>query len=749
MGERKKFFLRRPLFYLFAALLLPVFGICELLLADAGTEQATRYFYTDGAVYKEAWNKESDFVFEVCGEKERVRILIAGDGIRDTYRETLLQAGFAHLEIKASRPATAGNFGAFDYRKYLKTHKIDFVAYPDAGSITLLSAQESADRKKGVSHAASVIRADISQCLQQYLGGNFSGWVMSVMTGDAGALGGEEKNMLSLAGFSHLAAVSGAHIGFFTMPFDFVFKRMRVGTAKRKLLLMLPVLLLWFIAGGSPSVTRAVIMSAVSAAAAAVRKPYDGLNALGFAGILQLAANPYSIYSTGFLLSYAASFSILAILPALQKKLQYLQKKKRKKMNGFAGSLMTGFAVNLGMLPILLYLFNRFSLLGFFANFAASWAAGFLCVGGYTVYGLGKLYRFCESCLSLRSRLLSGVLFVVSKALSGTAAVFRGAVLKIAGNDSFLSAVKSVSPSFSFIAVYYLLLAAVLLEKKVRGKAVFAAAVILVFGFCTQAKIEFLFFDVGQGSAALVRTSDGITGLIDTGKGQTALSELLYKEGIGKLDFIVISHGHDDHYGGLEELLENIPVEQIFVPDNAYDSYCNALLVRPDITVIPVIEEAAYRLGKHSYMTMYESGQDRENLNDGSILVEIAGEWGNALFPGDAEAAVLQEMMARGKIRNSTILCLPHHGSDTSGNEKFLYSVMPEYVIISVGRNNSYGHPSPTVLKRLETVGVDPVRIYRTDEDGAVRIKAGYFAAGREFVSVWRKKASLLQRLRI
>lgn len=750
MGEARKAFLRRPLFYLFAAILLPALGLCELVLGEPGAEAQTRYFLTDGAVYKEAWNGEGDFIFEVRGRGEKkTKILISGDGLGDTYREELLQAGFARAQIKAAAPAAASNFGEFDYRKYLKTHGVDYTAYPKETELRALTAEEKmeASCRRGLSHAASAIREDISGCLKKYLGAGFSGWAMSVMTGDAGALSSTEKEMLSLAGFSHLAAVSGAHIGFFSMPFLFLLNRTRIGAAKRKLLLLLPILLLWFIAGGSPSVTRAVVMSAVAAFSSAVRRPYDGLNALGAAGLFQLAVNPYSIYSTGFLLSYAASFSILAILPVIQRKLRG-NKKKQKRPNAFADALLTGFAVNIGLLPVLLRLFHRFSLLGFLANFAASETAGFLCVGGYAVYGLGKIVQLCEQVLSFRPRLLGSVLLLVSKAITGTAAVFGGAVSRIASQDSFWSAVKSVSPSVSFLVLYYLLLAAVLLGKKARIYAAAAAVAVVIFGFCTQAKVEFLFFDVGQASAALVRTADGITGLIDTGKGKTELGELLYQEGIDRLDFVVISHGHDDHYGGLEALLEEIEVDRIFVPDNAFDTYCRELQARTDVTVIPVTEESAFRLGKYSTVTLYESASDRENLNDGSLLVEVSGDWGNVLFPGDAEEAELQEMMERGKIRESTVLCLPHHGSDTSGNENFLCRAQPEYVIISVGRNNTYGHPSADVLKRLGRIGVDPAQIYRTDEDGAVRIKAGYFAAGREFVFVWRKKAGLLQGLR-
>lgn len=724
----KYFWLRRPLFTAFIAALIIVFAACELMLSGGRSSKATENINAVGEVYREAWNSSSDFIFTVKSGKDKKRILISGASLGDVYVKELIDAGFAVLKTEAVFPEIAGNFKEFDYCKYLKSHNIDCCAYPDCNEIYI--AQSTEKYSHGIEYFASSVRNDLYRCMAGYMGDEFGGWVMSVMTGYTGGLEKSEKSALSFAGFSHLVAVSGAHIAFFSMPFDMILRKTLLGAAKRNMSLLIPAFFLWFVAGGSPSVSRAVIMTAVGAFASALRRAYDGINALGLAGLIQILINPFCIYSTGFILSYSASMSMLVILPAIRKKI--------KIKGSFAESLSAGIAVNTGMLPLLLYMFNSFSIIGALANTGASAAASFLCSGGYAVYLLDKM---CLPKVIIRT---------LSKAIVGAADIFRSTAYKIADGESFLYGIRCASPPIILIIIYYLVLIMLLTGTlSVRKLAAVCLASATVFAGGEIYQVELLFFDVGQGNAALIRTVDGIAGIVDTGDGGVSLSRLLLKEGVGKLDFAVVSHGHKDHYGGLEELIKNIDVGVVFVPDNGFDEYCTALSERKDICVKIISEECTYKLGKYSEMRMFESGLARENLNDGSIVVELYGKWGNVLLPGDAEETALEEFMEKGKIKKSTVLCLPHHGSVTSGSEKFLYAAMPEYVIISVGQGNRYGHPSEIVLNRLACAGVPQTRIYRTDIDGAVRIKAGVFARFKEFVFVWRKKVKLSQLLPI
>ena len=477
-------------------------------------------------------------------------------------------------------------------------------------------------------------------------------------------------------------------------------------------------------------------MAFAGALACVLRKPYDVLNSLGTAGLIQIFINPYSVYGTGFLLSYGAVVSMTLILPVMRKLPVFRVK--------LFESLTAGVAVNLGLLPILLYLFNGFSVIGMLSNVAAGRAAQFICVSGYAVYICDKL------------RVPEYFIEFFSKAVLGASAVFGKAADKIANGTGFFSRFETVSPSWLFFVLYYCLLALIIAlnagkvnSANIKYVAIPVCLAGVILFVSMQNKIEFVFFDVGQGSAALVKTIDGVTGVFDTGDGGTHLSKLLLKEGVNELDFLVISHGHDDHYGGLEEILDNIEVGTIFVPSNCFDTYCEELNNRKDIDVFAVSGRITYNIGRYSTLTMYESIDDRANINNGSVISKVSGAWGSVLLPGDAENEILEEYTETGLSDGIDILCLPHHGSNSSGSEKFLFSAMPEYVIISCGVGNQYGHPHETVLESLERIGIDENNIYRTDEYGAVRIKAGSGVAGiREFVYIWQKMR-LLQVFRI
>ncbi|MBP5766467.1 MAG: ComEC/Rec2 family competence protein [Clostridia bacterium] len=714
-----------PFAFIFAAAF-----VISFVFSGIYAEKTYRYGATEelgtvtGEAVREAWNAEEDFVFSFVRGGRRVRILVKCGYITGSEREEILAAGTVRASsVRARTPETARNFGEFDYARYLLSHGVSYYLYAREGEFVPAEAEKSVFHAcMSLSRVSSGVRAAVSSCLAKYLDGGFAASVNAVMTGETGLLDRETKSNLAKAGFAHLMAVSGAHVSYFTMPFAAVMKRTLMDTGKRKLLLLVPVAFLWFVAGGTFPVTRAAVVFAYAAVAAALRKPVNTVNAIGLAGTLQLAVQPFAVFGTGFVLSYGAALSIAVILPVLRR--------SRLGKAGPAGVLLPGIAVNAGVLPVLMYVFNSFSPCGILLSAFASEIACALCVGGYALFFLDRL------------PFAAGVMRVAAKGLTGLSYVLEWIAGKIAGGQSWFLRVECGTPGIAFFVVYYILL--LWLVAGCRGKilpfAAFAAAAVSVM-FGALPKTEVLFFDVGQGSAALVRTSDGVCGLVDTGDGSTDVAKLLKKEGVRKLSFIVISHGHSDHYGGLADVLKEYRPDVIFVPDNSFDTYCAQLGACFGVETETVSGFLSCGLGKYARMDLAEPLFDSDNLNNGSLVVTLSGAWGSIVLPGDAENEELLELEERGLIGDSDVFCLAHHGSRTSGDEKILWEISPKYVIISVGYRNSYGHPSKQVLETLEDGGVPSGNIYRTDRDGAIRVTASVDLFGREFVWLWQKRA--------
>lgn len=237
------------------------------------------------------------------------------------------------------------------------------------------------------------------------------------------------------------------------------------------------------------------------------------------------------------------------------------------------------------------------------------------------------------------------------------------------------------------------------------------------------------FIDVGQGDCSLI-ICNGKTLLIDGGENEheTKVINYLRSLKINKLDYIIATHPHTDHIGGLPEILDEFGAEKIIMPripkeltptNSTYTALLKSIKASGAQAIAASVGEK-YELGGAVFEILSPISYDADDLNDFSVVTRLTYGGKSFLFTGDAETKEEAELLASGATLKSDVLKVGHHGSKTSSSKKFIEAVMPDICVILCGEDNDYGHPHDTILNRLDDFGCT---VYRTDICGDIVLR--------------------------
>lgn len=611
--------------------------------------------------------------------------------------------------VRATAEVVDVSDGGEEDNFYFQARDISLLAFADSVEVEAaeripLSAYPrlAADKLRGT--IAAVFPADAE------------GFMRALLTGDRSGLSYALRNEMSVTGISHVVAVSGMHISLLAgvvMTLCLRRRRMAAGASIAVMLFFAAML------GFTPSVTRAVIMNTILLLAPLLKRENDAPTALGFALLVILLFNPWSVASLSLQLSFGAMAGIFLLAPRLYKFFSartHLDAIKNAVLHWIIRFACVSLSTTLGSMaftaPLIATSFGTVSLISPLANLLCMSLLSLLFAVGFVTSVVGMfLPGLCMGMGWLLAFLVRLVLWLINL-LAGVpyAAIYTNSVyIRI------------------WLVTAYLMVGAFLLIRKKRkplllvgclGLSLFTA--ILLSGART-AQMRLTMLDVGQGQCILLENG-GRTVAVDCGKDDEsgeALARLLLTRGEMTLDVLILTHFDTDHVGGAVQLFSRVEVGAIFAPDIGDDSGKREELLTSaaayDIPVYLLTADASLELrdGTISLFAPVGSATDNNGL---AALLSVCDC--DILITGDMDANAERRLLASHTLPDLEVLVAGHHGSKYSTCEALLEATTPEVVLISVG-SNSYGHPTQLVLDRAAAAGA---LIYRTDLDGDITV---------------------------
>ncbi len=565
-------------------------------------------------------------------------------------------------------PSTNNIFNNFNYKKYLYNKKIYYII--EASKI---------DKIQNNNNHIYTIKNLLYTRINSLKSSNY---IKALLFGD-NKLDKEIKTSYQINGISHLFSVSGFHINFITSIIYFYLDRVTYNK-KIKYITVDIFLVLYLLLCNTTSLLRCTVMNILLSINHLLKLNIKKIDIVLLTLILCIIINPFIIYDIGFIYSYTISFFLI------------LYKNKYKTNNKLLKIIYISLISFLVSLPINIYTSYEINFLSIILNII--------------IVPIVSLILLPLSLLTLIFPILDNILYLITSILE-----------KISLYTSNINIFKQIlsKPSIILIIIYYLVIILILS----KNKHYYLILILLIFHKTIplyNSNLEVVMFDVGEADSMLISTpSKKVNILIDTGRGIDINNIIIYLKSIGisKLNYLIITHGDEDHIGGALYLIDNFKVDNVILNKGDYTELEVELITHlknknikytNNINKIPLLGSYMYLLNTKKF----------SNENDNSIVTYFEYQKYKFLFMGDSSSKTEEYLINNYNLTNISFLKVGHHGSNTSSSPLFINKITPKVSLISVGRNNFYHHPNKEVLTNLSNSV-----IYRTDINKSIKIK--------------------------
>lgn len=584
-------------------------------------------------------------------------------------------------------PQKNTNFNLFNYQKYLLGKKIYYT----------LSAKEIIKYKNHnfLYKIKNIIISKIDSIPN-------NGYIKSLILGDNNSVDKDSLNSYRQNGVSHLFAISGMHVIFIIKILEAIMNKIIKKEEIKYTIIFLILFFYSFVASFSISIIRAVLMFIIGKICKLLKYKIKPIETFIFTLCISLIINPYNIYNISFKYSFMVSLFLIIFSDLINKRKTYIGK-----------LFMTSLIAFLAGIPIQINNFFSINILSIIFNMF------FVPFFTFIFFPI-TIIVFIFPCFSYFYSILINILETISMVLSN---IKFGTITLCHINI--------------FIIIWYYFIILIFLKK-----SNYLYGFILVMTIFIHTNINYLnkyirvsVLDVGQGDSILISLNYNKGNiLIDTG-GKVSYVEEEWKQrkkysiaentiipylkslGIKKINYLILTHGDYDHMGEAINLINNYQIDNVIFNCGEYNNLENELIELLDKNNINY-SSCINKLNINDYDLKFLNTKEYDNENDNSSVLYFNYKKFKFLFMGDAGKIREKDILEKYNLKNITFLKVGHHGSNTSSSKEFINEIAPKYSLISVGRNNRYGHPKSEVLDNLLQSN-----IYRTDLNGGIEIK--------------------------